>query len=348
MNEHASVEPNWPPVSLVMPVLNEERHLREAVEGVLAQHYPGDLEVVLALGPSRDRTDDVAAALAALDERVRVVDNPAGHTPHALNAAIAAAKHDVIVRVDGHSVLPDDYVRTAVSVLLEAGADNVGGLMAAEGTTDFERAVAAAMSSRIGVGATQFHTGGADGPAETVYLGVFRRSALDRVGGYDEAFHRAQDWEMNHRIRETGGLVWFTSRLKVAYRPRATFAALARQYFDTGSWRWQVMVRHPETVSLRYLAPPAAVAGTAAALGLALAGRRWALVVPVAYAAAVVVGAAVTGRGLPPRGRAMLPGVYATMHYAWGAGFLKGVAASALSRDRRRQSVLDRVRRRRR
>lgn len=336
MEENATAQ-LWPEVSVIMPVLDEERHLREAVRGILAQDYPGEIEVVLALGPSRDRTDEVAQQLAADDPRIVVVDNPQGFTPHGLNAAIKAAKHDIIVRVDGHSVLPVDYVRTVVDVLTETGVDNVGGLMAAEGTTDFECAVASAMTSKIGVGATQFHTGGADGPAETVYLGAFRRSALDRVGGYDEAFHRAQDWEMNHRIRETGGIVWFTSRLRVAYRPRSSFRALAKQYFKTGAWRWQVMVRHPETVSLRYLAPPAAVAGTALAVGLALTGRKWALAVPGAYVAAVVAGAAVTGKDLTPRARAMLPAVYATMHHAWGAGFLGGVAKSAIDSVRKRR-----------
>lgn len=336
MNEHTTAQ-LWPEVSVIMPVLDEERHLREAVQGILAQDYPGEIEVVLALGPSRDRTDEVAQQLVADDRRVTVVDNPHGYTPHGLNAAIGAAKYDVIVRVDGHSVLPADYLRTAMDVLTETGADNVGGLMAAEGTTDFECAVARAMTSRIGVGATQFHTGGADGPAETVYLGAFRRSVLDRVGGYDEAFHRAQDWEMNHRIRETGGLIWFTSRLQVAYRPRSTFAALAKQYYHTGAWRWQVMVRHPETVSLRYLAPPAAVAGTVLAVGLALTGRTWALAVPGGYAAGVLAGAAVTGRGLAPRARALLPAVYATMHHTWGAGFLAGVTTSVVNRVRRRR-----------
>ncbi|MGH3098634.1 MAG: glycosyltransferase family 2 protein, partial [Streptosporangiales bacterium] len=273
----------WPGVSVVMPVLNEERHLCAAVDGILGQDYTGEIEVVLAIGPSRDRTDEVAQELAA-DPRVRVIDNPDGHTPHGLNAAVREAKHDILVRVDGHSVLPADYVRTAVSVLEDTGADNVGGLMAAEGTTGLERAVACAMSSRLGVGSARFHTGGDAGPAETVYLGVFRRSALDRVGGYDETFHRAQDWEMNHRIRETGGVVWFTPQLRVAYRPRSSFAALARQYCSTGSWRWRVMMLHPETVSARYLAPPAAVVGTAAAVLLAAGGRPRALAVPAVYA----------------------------------------------------------------
>ncbi len=248
-----------------MPVLNEERHLREAVEGVLAQEYPGDLELVLALGPSTDGTDAIAAEL--VDEhagRVRSVPNPAGATPSALNAAVAATKHDIVVRVDGHALFPADYVRTAVEVLTETGADNVGGVMAAEGTTPFEQAVACAMTSRLGVGSARFHTGGEAGPADTVYLGVFRREALERVGGYDETFLRAQDWEMNLRIRRSGGLVWFTPRLRVSYRPRGSVRALGRQYFDYGRWRRVVMRRHEDSVSVRYLAPPVALVAVAA------------------------------------------------------------------------------------
>jgi glycosyltransferase involved in cell wall biosynthesis len=225
-----------PAVSVIMPILNEERHLRDAVAMILAQDYAGPLEVVLALGPSRDRTDEVAAALAAGDPRVRVVPNPTGRTPDGLNAAIGASTGEVIVRVDGHAEIPDDYISVAVRELARVGADNVGGIMDAQGTTAFERAVAAAMRSPLGVGSSRFHTGGEAGEADTVYLGVFRRAALERVGGYDAHFARAQDWEMNHRIRETGGTVWFTPDLKVTYRPRASVTALAKQYFHYGRW----------------------------------------------------------------------------------------------------------------
>ena len=131
-----------PPVSVVVPVLNEGAHLRAAVAQVLTQTYAGPLEVVLALGPSTDDTDAVAADLVASDARVRTVANPSGRTPSALNAAIGAARHDVIVRVDGHAEIPSDYVATAVRVLDETGADNVGGLMKAVGRSAFERAVA--------------------------------------------------------------------------------------------------------------------------------------------------------------------------------------------------------------
>ncbi|GAA3526494.1 glycosyltransferase family 2 protein [Nonomuraea rosea] len=319
---HAPAETRgWPPISVVMPVLNEERHLREAVDQVLAQSYPGEIEVVLAVGPSQDRTQEVADAIAAADPRVTVVPNPTGRTPNALNAAIAASRNGIIARVDGHAMLPSDYLRVAVETLGETGADNVGGIMAAEGITPFEQAVACAMTSKIGVGAAAFHVGGTPGPADTVYLGVFRRSALDRVGGYDEHFQRAQDWEMNHRIRQSGGLVWFQPRMRVSYRPRPNVKALAKQYFHYGRWRRVVSRTHEGTINLRYLAPPAAV--LAMLLGLVVSPFfPLALIIPGGYAVAIVAGSALTGGGLTAAAKLRLPIVYAAMHCSWGWGFI--------------------------
>ncbi len=304
-----------------MPVLNEERHLNASVCQVLDQDYPGTIQVVLALGPSKDATDEVAAALAADDPRVRTVPNPSGRTPEGLNAAIAASTGEIIARVDAHAEIPRDYLRTAVRTLTETGAANVGGVMNAVGETPFERAVACAMKSPLGVGNARFHIGGQAGEAETVYLGVFRRSALDGVGGYDEHFSRAQDWEMNHRIREGGGLVWFTPDLVVTYRPRRNLKKLADQYFHYGRWRRVVARLHAGTANARYLAPPTTVVGTTAA---ALVGLVWrpALAVPAAYAAAVTVGGFAISRGEPAAVRARVPAVVACMHWAWGIGFL--------------------------
>ncbi len=310
-----------PSISVIMPVLNEERHLRQAVQQVLEQDYDGAIEVVLAVGPSKDRTQEVADAIAAADPRVSVVPNPTGRTPNALNAAIAASSGGIVARVDGHAMLPEDYLRTAVRTLEETGADNVGGIMAAEGVTPFEQAVARAMTSKIGVGNAAFHVGGEGGPADTVYLGVFRREALERVGGYDEHFQRAQDWEMNHRIRESGGLVWFQPKMRVSYRPRPNVRALAKQYFHYGRWRRVVARTHQGTINLRYLAPPTAVLGIV--LGLVVAPFFWlAAVIPAAYLVAILAGSVLTGRGLPPGALALLPVAYMTMHLSWGFGFL--------------------------
>ncbi|MEU4196268.1 glycosyltransferase family 2 protein [Kribbella sp. NPDC026611] len=323
---------HWPPVSVVMPVLNEERHLEEAVGRVLDQEYPGELEVVLAIGPSKDRTQEIADKLAEKDHRISIVPNPTGKTPAALNVGIAHAKHDILVRVDGHGALTDGYIQRAVEVLDESGADNVGGVMAAEGRTPTEMAVACAYRSRLGLGASTFHQGGKAGPADTVYLGVFRRAALERVGGFDETMHRAQDWELNYRIRKTGGLIWFSPDLSVTYRPRSSLSAVAKQFFHTGQWRREVIRRHPETANKRYLAPPVAVillaVGTILGIVGLATGVSWldlGFLAPLGYAVLLLLGSAVEGRYLPWKALFWMPLVCATMHVSWGLGFLVGL-----------------------
>ena len=313
---------DWPPLAVVMVVRNDARHVTAALESVLGQDYPGPLEVAVAIGPSRDDTHEAAAAVSNTDSRVVLVPNPSGRTPTGLNAAVAATTAPIVARVDGHSVLPQGYLRRAVEVLNHTGAVNVGGVMAAEGTTPFERAVAAAMSSPFGVGGGRFHYGGEPGPADTVYLGVFRRDALAEVNGYDEHFSRAQDWELNHRLRRNGGTVWFTPELRVVYRPRSSLRALAQQYRDSAQWRRAVIEQHPDSVRLTYLVPPTTVAGLIAGLALAATGRRIGLLAPATYAAANLAASAVVGRKLAPTEALRLPVVFATMHLSWGWGFL--------------------------
>jgi succinoglycan biosynthesis protein ExoA len=327
------------PVSVIMPVRDAEGHLAESVSHVLSQAYPGEIELLLAVGPSKDRTEQVAKELAAGDPRIKVVANPTGGIPSALNAAVRASRHPVIVRVDARSRLPAGYIAAAVRTLRETGAVNVGGVMAAEGVTPFQRAVAWAMTSPAGVGSARFHTGGKAGPSDSVYLGTFRREAIEKVGGYDEQYLRGEDWEMNHRIREAGGLIWFQPELRVTYRPRTNVRQLASQYFLYGRWRRAVARRHSGTMNLRYLAPPATlvvlVIGTLAGLaGVAsLADRtgtwwQWlltaGLVVPLGYLIGVLVVTARAGTDGRLSGRAVacLPIVLATMHLCWGAGFL--------------------------
>ena len=330
-----------------MPVLNEGRHLADAVAAVLAQQWDGPLEVVLAVGPSADDTQVVADSLAAADERITVVANPSGRTPDALNAAIAASKFPTVVRVDAHSELPQDYIATAIETLDRTGADNVGGIMWPVGRTAFEKAVAVAMTSPIGVGAAAYHTGGSEGPSESVYLGTFRRSALARVGGYDPRFTRAQDWEMNHRIIESGGVVWFTPAMRVTYRPRPNLRALARQYFQYGQWRRVVMSLHDSTrlrpSALRYLAPPALVLALVSSMLLTLVSpwiaasiRPWAelaIAVPVFYLLAVMAAAVLIGRRLNARALLWLPITIVTMHVSWGCGFIRGERLPRIHQD---------------
>jgi glycosyltransferase involved in cell wall biosynthesis len=314
-----------------MPVLNEENYLEAAVLAILSQDYQGPIQVVLALGPSTDRTNEVASRICAGDSRVSSVPNPTGRTPEGLNAALAATTQEIVVRVDAHSELSDGYIRLAVETLQRTGADNVGGIMGARGVTKFEKAVAAAMTSPLGVGSASFHTGGTEGPAETVYLGVFKRSSLDRVGGYDPAFTRAQDWEMNYRIRTTGGTVWFNPDLFVTYRPRPNVFKLAKQYFEYGSWRHEVMRRHPDTrrtkSALRYFAPPLAVAliligKILGSIGFVMGNALiWGYILPLGYLALTLL-SSLTLVKRARSGALWLPIVLMTMQMSWGIGFL--------------------------
>lgn len=328
-------------VSVVMPVLNDERYVEESVRRVLDQEYDGEVEVVLALGPSRDRTTEIAQRLSLTDDRIVLVDNPAGRTPHALNAAIAASHHPYVVRVDSHGFLPPGYLDDVVSLLDATGAANVGGMMNVEGDTSFGKAVAVAMSSPLGIGGSKFHVGGEPGPARTVYLGAFRRDVLLKLGGFDEHYHRAQDWELNYRIRKAGYTVWFTPHLGVTYRPRRDFRALAKQFFGSGQWRRQIVDAYPETASFRYLAAPVVTALVllGSLFGLAgLVGQSFGVgllgwlaagfLAPVGYALGVSVVSARMGRGLPWRARLLLPLVVMTMHVAWGTGFLRSIPRS--------------------
>jgi glycosyltransferase involved in cell wall biosynthesis len=332
LSDPSSTPGNWPPVSVVMPILDEEKHLAEAVGRILDQEYPGEMEVVIALGPCTDGTERIAEDLAAADKRIVIVPNPSGKTPAGLNLGIRTARYDVIARVDGHGVLTPGYIRRSVELLEETGADNVGGVMAAEGQRPFSQAVACAYRSRLGMGASTFHQGGNAGPADTVYLGVFRRSALERVGGFDESLYRAQDWELNYRLRKTGGLIWFSPELSVTYRPRSSIGQVARQFFHTGQWRREVIRRHPETASRRYLAPPIAVVaillGTILGIVGLATGVSWLLlgfVAPAGYVLGLLAGSAIEGRYLPLRAWVWLPLVCATMHMSWGTGFLLGL-----------------------
>ncbi len=324
-----------PSVSYLVPVLNEALRLPDAVRAALAQDHDGPQEVVVALAPSSDGTEEVAARLAREDARVRVVENDATDIPAGLNRALEASTGEFVVRVDAHSELPAGYTRRMVGVLLETGAANAGGVMRAVGRTPLQSSVARAYNSGLGLGGGVHHGGLAAGPAETAYLGVFRRSALEAVGGYDETLRRGEDYDLNERLRAAGLEVWFVPDVEVTYWPREAWRPLVRQMWATGVWRGE-MVRRRGRSRLRYLAAPAVVTGLAASAAVALTGadRRHpvpfalAHAAPVAYAGFLGYVAARAG-ATEPADRLRDAAVVATIQTTWGAGFLKGLVAGA-------------------
>jgi glycosyltransferase involved in cell wall biosynthesis len=307
-------------ISVILPVRNEAAYLEHSVRSILAQDFHGAFEVILAIGPSQDATMEIALSLTNLDKRVVIVENPSGRTAAGLNLAIARSQYSNIVRIDGHSEIPHNYLTLAIDILEESGAVNVGGIMAAVGNNLFERSVARAMRSALGVGASRFHTGGVAGPVDTVYLGAFRKEALVAIGGFDERFTRAQDWELNFRLRANGGLIHFDPRLIVTYRPRASVSALARQYFEYGRWRRVVSRRHEGTINYRYLAPPFTVVITALSIILGILISSIFLLPALIYALFILLASVVLGKSV---GEVVsLPLILLTMHVCWGIGFL--------------------------
>lgn len=310
-----------PSISVVIPARNEEATIGEALDSVLSQNYPGSVEVIVADG------SETAATSEVIEERypsVRIVPNPQRFLAPGVNAACKVAAGDVIVRCDARTKLSPGYLRRAVETLQRTGAGNVGGRQQPVGATFFERVAAMAMTTPLGVGRARHRLGGAEGPAETAFLGALWRQTWDEAGGYDASLPCAEDYELNWRLRQRGRTVWFDPALLVSYRPRATLPKLAHQYFRYGRWKRVVLGMHPRAALPRHFAPPALLLGLATSAFAAGAGVPWfaAGVLPIAYALSLVAASLVVGLRRGDPAALGLPFALATMHLSWVAGFL--------------------------
>ncbi len=324
-----------------MPVLNEAEYIESAVHSVLAQEYSGEKELVLALGPSTDGTTEKVKELAAKDSRIRTVENPGADIPIGLNLAIKSSRMPIVVRVDAHSELKPGYTAEAVAILLRTGASNVGGIMRARGRTPFQAAVASAYNSPFGLGGAQYHSGSVAGPAESAYLGVFRREAIEKAGYYNEAIRRGEDWELNLRIRRGGGEVWFDPSLKITYWPRENWVKLVRQFFATGAWRAELVRRDKGRNPWRFYAPPALVLSIIASILVAILQLTGVLhgklsilfslvyLAPIIYFVFLVWASLFVEKAKPWSRKLLFLMVLPSMHLSWGSGFLFGLIKGA-------------------
>lgn len=321
-----------PRVSVIVPARNEAATIEECVRSILAQEVEGGLEVVVADGRSTDGTADLARAAGA-----KVVENRAETTPAGLNAALAAAEGEIIVRFDAHGRMPAGYVAASVRALdEEEGAVGVGGWIAVEPNGPWGRATSAALASRFGIGNARSwrrpdpSQGRLD--VETFPLGCWPTESLRALGGWDERLLRNQDYELNYRLRSTGGRIIFDPNVWSYYRPRESLRALARQYWDYGRFKALTVTTAPGSVHPRQAAP-VLLLGTAAAATLPNE-LGWVARRALAGYVLLIGGVAVTSRG----GWRTAPALM-TIHGVWGAGVLAGLtklgARSLLRRARR-------------
>ncbi len=248
---------NVPFVTIAIPCLNEERYIEAFLDDVFAQDYPkGRIEVLVGDGMSADRTRELIARKVASSGRdVRIIDNPRRIQAAAMNHMIAAARGDVIVRLDVHARYAKDYVRQCVTVLQETGAENAGGSQRAVAETWFQKALCAALDSKLAVGNAQYRNASAEGWVDTVFLGAFRREVFAKVGGYDPHAITNEDAELNQRVRESGGRVYLSPKIVVHYFPRDSYRSLAKQYFKYGQGRARTLLKHKRLPTVRPLLP---------------------------------------------------------------------------------------------
>jgi succinoglycan biosynthesis protein ExoA len=319
-----------PNVTVIMPVRNESDFITRSLGAVLEQDYPHEqIEVLVADGMSTDATRAVIAQLATTTIiPIRVIDNPRQIVPTGFNAALREAHGEIIVRVDGHTIIAPDYLRQCVTLLLRSVADNVGGKMTAESANEFGKAVAAATSTPFGVGGSRFHYSDIEEYVDTVYMGAWRREVFDRFGAFDEDLVRNQDDEFNYRLRANGGRILLSPAIKSIYYNRSSFRTLWKQYYQYGLYKVRVMQKHPLQMRPRQFVPAALVAviigGGLVSLLFKPLRLLWGLSL-AAYVVANLLASVLTTRQVGRRYLKYLPLVFATLHFSYGAGFWHGL-----------------------
>lgn len=240
-----------PLVTVIMPIRNEEAFIERSLGAVLTQNYPADrMQVLVADGMSDDDTRGVIARLAAEHpgHEVEVVDNPGRIVPTGFNAALDRARGDVVVRVDGHTIIEPDYVTECVAAIAETGADNVGGRMDAVSDGPMGHAIALATSSPFGVGNSAFHYASGQRWVDSVYMGAWPREVFERIGRFDPEMVRNQDDEFNYRLSAGGGRILLTDRIRSRYYNRSSLKKLFSQYRQYGFWKVRVLQKDRKSV----------------------------------------------------------------------------------------------------
>ncbi len=322
---------NLPFVSVIIPCYNEEATIRKLLEALRAQTYPlTKMEVVISDGLSTDATRDVIAAFQKEhgDLSVRVVDNQARTIPSGVNQAIREARGELFVRLDAHSMPIPEYVERCVEAHQTGKGDNVGGVWEIRpgAETWVAESISFAAAHPLGVGDAMYRLNAKPGAVDTVPFGSFRRELIQRIGAFDETLLSNEDYEFNTRVRESGGTVWLDPAIRSVYFSRSTFGKLAAQYWRYGFWKFKMLKRYPHTLRWRQALPPVFVLIllTLSVLSLGAPIARYLLALQL-FSYFFVLGLAGLRLAMKTRKGFLiwgLPLAIATMHIAWGAGFL--------------------------
>jgi succinoglycan biosynthesis protein ExoA len=316
-------------LSIILPIYNEEKYVGLCLDQIYQQQdLPNTFEIIVADGMSTDRTRDIIRAHQANQTNLMLIDNPKKIVPVGLNLAIKQASGDIIIRIDGHTTIPPDYIRKCVNTLERTNADNVGGCMTAVGITEFGKAVAIATSTPFGVGNSKFHYAKVEEETDSVYMGAWPKEVFERIGLFDEELVRDQDDEFNYRLREKGGKIILNPEIKSIYTTRSSPSTLWKQYFQYGLWKIRVLQKHPGQMSLRQFIPPLLVFSLliSVVLTLTITWGKWLLfLVALSYLIANIVASIMTASIKGWKHFPLLAVTFLIIHLSYGFGFLAGL-----------------------
>jgi succinoglycan biosynthesis protein ExoA len=324
----AIVEPAAPFVTIIIPTLNEEKYLELCIRSLLEGAYPRDrLELIIADGGSTDDTRKIAGNLNEEYPFIRILDNPQKIQAAGFNLAMRMCdpRSNIILRCDAHALYPRKFIRRAIDVISQTASDVVVFSDAPQYETCFQRAVAFAQTTPLGVGNSWYRRGKVSRYVDHGKHGCFSRDIVVALGGYDDTFSHAEDVELSLRIRQLGRRIWLDAGLVVGYVPRTSIVALASQYYRYGRGRAQVVLKHKIVPKPRQLAPVALIGGEMIVLVLSpLLPSVWVLL--AAYAGGLIACGFYGAVRQRSRCVLMAPAALAVMHHSWGIGFLSRIA----------------------
>ncbi len=314
-----------------MPIRNESAFIINSLHAILAQDYPADrIEIIIADGMSTDNTRNLVCDFCNThpDLNITIVDNPGRIVPTGINTALRLAKGEIIIRLDGHTIISPDYLSQCVSTIIRTSVENVGGRMNAIGATPFGEAVAMATSSPFGVGNSKFHYSQIEEEVDSVYMGAWPREVFTEIGLFDEELVRDQDDEFNYRLREFGGKIILNPMIKSEYTVRGTPQSLWKQYFQYGFYKIRVLQKHPKQMSLRQFVPPAFVLSLLGSI-VFLVTIPWGWIpftlVSGTYLFVNLVISAIIAHKNDWKQVLRLPLVFSILHLSYGFGFFFGL-----------------------
>jgi succinoglycan biosynthesis protein ExoA len=309
-------------ITVICPVYNEEAYIGQVLR-FYRDAAPADKELFVIDGGSSDRTCAIVLEWAAKDPNIHLIHNPDRYVPHALNLAIEASSGDPVIRLDAHTEYDADYFEAILNCFNRTGADIVGGPMRAVGKTPFQRAVAYCTSTKLGVGDSEFHDDQAEGEAESVYLGAWKRSVFEAAGMFDTDMVRNQDDEFHYRARSKGKRIYLDPKIRSSYFPRSNVKSLYKQYYQYGLFKPLVLKKVSSGMRIRHLIPAGFVLYWGSLPVMLWLMGFYAFIPGGLYF--LLVSYFFFSSSAPLEEKKSYWSIYPALHFSYGSGFLKGI-----------------------